>query len=61
MITPEKIIIRISLAEYRYARALSKRIPGCKRPNAGSVAHGLKWALREQARREGVVYTSSYK
>ena len=44
--------LRLTEDEYRYAIALSKRVPKCPRPECGSVAHGLKWALREQARRE---------
>ena len=61
----KKLSMRLTPDEYRYALALSKRVPGCKRPECGSIAHGLRWALREQARREGlkmfdagVVYTS---
>lgn len=46
--------IRLSTDERRYARALSKRVPGCVRKDAGSVAWGLRWSLREQARREGI-------
>jgi hypothetical protein len=46
--------IRLSIDEKRYALALSKRVPGCPRPDAGSVAHGLKWALNEQAKKEGI-------
>jgi hypothetical protein len=46
--------IRLSETEERYAKALSKRVAGCRRPKVGSVAHGLKWALREQAKREGL-------
>jgi hypothetical protein len=44
--------VRLSLKEKRYALALSKRVAGCKRTLVGSMAHGLKWCLHEQARRE---------
>lgn len=47
--------MKITTDEYRYAKALSKRVPGCPRPKSGSVAHGLKWALREQAKKDGIV------
>ena len=46
--------LRLTPTEYRYALALSKRTPNCPRPIAGSYAHGLKWALREQAEKEGL-------
>lgn len=46
--------IKMTIDEYRYAMALSKRVPGCPRPNVGSVAHGLKWCLKEHAKREGL-------
>jgi len=46
--------IRLSVDERRYARALSKRVPGCVRKDVGSVAWGLRWSLREQARRESI-------
>ena len=59
--------IRLTIDEQRYARALSRRVDGCVRPHVGSVAHGLKWALREQAKKEKVplsgdsaVYTSPF-
>lgn len=42
--------IKITKTEQRYARALSKRTGNCPRPNEGSVAHGLKWALRWYAK-----------
>jgi hypothetical protein len=47
--------MKLTIAEYRYALALSKRVPECPRPDSGSVAHGLKWCLRENAKREGVL------
>jgi hypothetical protein len=56
------LCIRLSVPEKRYACALSLKTNDCKRSKIGSVAHGLKWALRQQAKQEGleqVVYTSS--
>jgi len=55
--------IRLTVDEHRYAQALSLRVGGCKRRYVGSVAHGLKWCLRQNAKREripldGIVYTS---
>jgi hypothetical protein len=46
--------IRLSVDERRFARALSRRVPGCVRKDAGSVAWGLRWSLREQARKESI-------
>lgn len=46
--------IKLTVDEYRYAKALSKRVPNCKRPEVGSIAWGLRWALREQAKKEGI-------
>jgi len=45
--------IKITSDEYEYAKALSKRIDGCARPNVGSVAYGFKWCLRKNAKEEG--------
>ena len=46
--------IKMTVDEYRYAKALSKRTPGCPRPKVGSIAHGLKWCLRQQAKKDNV-------
>lgn len=54
MKTTKHLTIRLTVDEYRYAIALSKRVPGCKRPECGSVAHGLKWSLRQMAKQENV-------
>jgi len=52
--TEKTICIRLTVDEYRYAIALSKNVGKCKRPECGSVAHGLRWSLREHARREKI-------
>jgi hypothetical protein len=44
--------IRLSVEEKRYAKALSRR-HGC-RIEDGSVGYGIKVALREQAKRDGL-------
>jgi hypothetical protein len=54
MKTTKTLCIKMTIDEYRYAKALSKRVGGCTRPECGSVAYGLKWALREQAKKERV-------
>jgi hypothetical protein len=54
MKTTKVVPVRLTLKEYQYALALSKRTPGCKRKYVGSIAHGLRWSLREQARIEGL-------
>lgn len=46
--------IRLPTDEQRYARALSRRLPGCPRPEVGSVAHALRWMLHQYAKRERV-------
>jgi hypothetical protein len=55
--------IRLTFEERIYARALSKRLPGCKLVEVGSVAYALKYLLHEMAKKEkvplGNVYTSS--
>ena len=50
----ETIILKCTPEEKKYAKALSKRVPGCKRPRKGSFAHGFKFALREYAKKEGI-------
>ena len=46
--------IKMTIDEYRYSLALSKRVGGCCRPDKGSIAYGLKWSLREQAKKEKI-------
>lgn len=57
--------IRLSIEEKRYARALSKRIGGCRLTETGAVAYALKWLLHREAKKENVplgeVYTSYIK
>jgi hypothetical protein len=57
------IPIRMSYEERNYARALSRRLPGCHLKTSGSVGYALKYLLHERALRENVplgdVYTSS--
>lgn len=50
----KKILISVTIDEYRYAVALSLRVPECKRPYCGSASHGFRWALREQAKKENL-------
>lgn len=40
------INLRLTEDERRYAQALGRRAPGTPRPEVGSAAHGLKFALR---------------
>ena len=58
-------MIRLSILEKRYARALSLRLPGCVNRDAGSVAYALKYLLHREAERDGVdiesVYAASYR
>ena len=61
--TKKPMPIRLSFEERNYARALSKRLPGCKLQESGSVAYALKWLLHERAKKENVplgdIYTLS--
>ena len=50
----KKILICLPDRYEKYAKALSLRVPGCKRPKKGSVAHGLKWSLEQQAKKENI-------
>ena len=50
----ETICIKLTIDEYRYAKALSLRTRDCVRKNVGSVAHGLKVCLRKMAVTEGI-------
>ena len=51
----KKVIpIRMSFEEKNYARALSKRLPGCRLKESGSIAYALKYLLHERARHEKV-------
>ena len=45
--------IRLTIAEKRYARALSLRL-GCPLTEKGSVAYSLKFLLHERATKEKV-------
>jgi len=46
--------IKLTATERRYAMAISKRYGICPRPNQGSIAHGLKQALRVVAKIEKI-------
>ena len=46
--------IRLSQAEKDYAREKSKRIPGCKNINSGSVAYTFKYLLHREAESENI-------
>jgi hypothetical protein len=46
--------IRLSEVERRYARALSKRLPGCALKESGSIAYALKYLLHERAKIEKI-------
>lgn len=46
--------IRLSESERRYARALSKHLPGCVLKESGSIAYALKYLLHERAKKENV-------
>lgn len=47
--------IKMTEAEKRYAKAISLRSKyKCPRPKEGSVAHGLKCLLHEQAEKEKI-------
>jgi hypothetical protein len=51
---PKITTIRLTFEERNYARALSKRLPGCRLIEAGSVAYTLKYLLHEMAKKENV-------
>ena len=54
------VLIRLTVAEARYAQAYSRRSPYlCPRPNEGSVAHGLKSLLHLQAEKEKIKLKNS--
>jgi hypothetical protein len=47
--------IVITERQAQYAKALSLRVSPCKRNKQGSIAHGLKWSLEQQAKLEKIL------
>ena len=53
--------IKTTQDERDYALAKSKKLPNCPRPNDGSMAHTLLWALHQMARKDGIKLERSEK